>query len=232
MAAVQSCYVPWKGYFDIIHDVDIFIFHDCVQYTKQDWRNRNQIFLDGKKIWLTVPVKNHPVSAQVNQVEIDQGQLWAEKHYRLIEETYRTAPFFKEVMDLLDPVLGRKGSAKSTKLLSSMNQTLTRKIALYLGIKTEFINSAELNLRGRGTDRLIDILDKVDGKHYVTGSKAKEYIEPQKFVDNEIELVYKDYSNYPDYPQFSSTMSHQVSILDLLFQVGSKSADYIWGWRK
>lgn len=178
-----------------------------------------------------MPVKNHPVSARVHEVEIDQEQLWVEKHCRLIEEAYRTAPFFKEVMDLIDPVLGQNGSASSTKMLSSMNQDLTQKISFYLGITTKFINSVDLNLKGRGTDRLIDILQKVNGTSYLTGPKAKEYIEPQIFKANEIELVYKDYSNYPSYPQFSSTMSHQISILDLLFHVGPKAPNYIWGWR-
>ena len=39
-AIIQSNYLPWKGYFDIINEVDIFVFLEDVQYTTRDWRNR------------------------------------------------------------------------------------------------------------------------------------------------------------------------------------------------
>ena len=43
VAIVQSSYIPWKGYFDLINLTDEFILLDDVQYTKRDWRNRNRI---------------------------------------------------------------------------------------------------------------------------------------------------------------------------------------------
>jgi len=39
----QSNYISWKGYFDMIKSVDLFILYDDVQYTRRDWRNRNKI---------------------------------------------------------------------------------------------------------------------------------------------------------------------------------------------
>ena len=42
-AIVQSSYIPWKGYFDLINAVDAFTVYDDVQYTRRDWRNRNKI---------------------------------------------------------------------------------------------------------------------------------------------------------------------------------------------
>lgn len=231
VAAVQSCYVPWKGYFDIINQVDVFVFHDCVQYTKQDWRNRNQILVNGKKRWLTIPIQKHAVTARVNEVEVDQGQAWVRRHGSLLSQAYGQAPFFGEVMDLMGPFLGDQGSASSSKSLSVLNQAMTRCLASYLGIKTKLVDSSELDLRGKGTDRLLDILEKLGGNSYLTGPKAKEYIEPEKFKEKGIELAYKDYSGYPEYPQFSKKIDHHVSILDLLFHVGPKASDYIWGWR-
>ena len=56
VAVLQSNYIPWKGYFDIIHDVDLFIFHDDLQYTKNDWRNRNKIYTQNGLSWLSIPV--------------------------------------------------------------------------------------------------------------------------------------------------------------------------------
>ncbi len=43
VAVIQSNYVPWVGYFAIMAEVDLFVVYECVQYTKNDWRNRNQI---------------------------------------------------------------------------------------------------------------------------------------------------------------------------------------------
>ena len=56
IAILQSNYVPWKGYFDLIASVDEFIIYDDVQYTKNDWRNRNQIKTPTGRQWLTIPV--------------------------------------------------------------------------------------------------------------------------------------------------------------------------------
>ncbi|WKL03999.1 WbqC family protein [Paenibacillus amylolyticus] len=58
VAVLQSNYLPWKGYFDIINDVDTFIFYDDVQYTKNDWRNRNKVKSTTGAQWLTIPVNN------------------------------------------------------------------------------------------------------------------------------------------------------------------------------
>jgi hypothetical protein len=55
---LQSSYIPWRGYFDLIHDADVFVFYDDVQYTVNDWRNRNRIKTANGVVWLTIPVGN------------------------------------------------------------------------------------------------------------------------------------------------------------------------------
>lgn len=59
VGVIQSNYIPWKGYFDLIHDVDLFVFYDDVQYTKNDWRNRNLIKTPTGAKWLTIPVSSN-----------------------------------------------------------------------------------------------------------------------------------------------------------------------------
>ena len=49
VAILQSNYIPWKGYFDIINMVDEFILYDDMQYTRRDWRNRNKIVIIQKQ---------------------------------------------------------------------------------------------------------------------------------------------------------------------------------------
>src|SRR5687767_735619 len=92
VAVLQSNYIPWKGYFDIIHDVDVFIFHDDLQYTKQDWRNRNRIKTPKGAEWLTIPVGTSE-DRLICEVEIPESN-WAEKHWRMIQQNYSKAPYF------------------------------------------------------------------------------------------------------------------------------------------
>jgi hypothetical protein len=227
---IQSSYLPWKGTFDIIHDAELFIFHDCAQYTKQDWRNRNQIYVGGRKTWITVPVRKPGRTAKVSSVSVDGSRPWRERQWRLLESGYREAPYFRPVMDRLEPYLG-PGAPEATSL-SALNQALCQEVCAWLGVDTPLMDSAGLDLSGSKTDRLLEALAKVGATSYVSGPTARSYIEPEKFREAGIELLFKDYGGYPPYPQFSPAFDHQVSILDLLFQAEPRAPDLIWGWRK
>src|SRR4029079_10372519 len=92
VAVLQSNYLPWKGYFDIIHDADLFIFYDDVQYTKNDWRNRNRIKAPGGTAWLTVPV-GQALDRRICDVEIREHH-WQLKHWRTLQQCYGQSPHF------------------------------------------------------------------------------------------------------------------------------------------
>jgi hypothetical protein len=86
VAVIQSNYIPWKGYFDIIHDADLFIFYDDVQYTKNDWRNRNKIKTVNGIHWLTIPIGS-PARKLIYQVE-PANHHWQKKHWMTIQQSY------------------------------------------------------------------------------------------------------------------------------------------------
>ena len=100
VAILQSNYIPWKGYFDLIHDVDLFIFYDDVQYTHSDWRHRNKLMTKNGPQWLTIPA-GHDLKRLICEVEITD-QRWKQQHRSIIEQNYRNAPFFRESQPLLD----------------------------------------------------------------------------------------------------------------------------------
>ncbi|MFZ5632085.1 MAG: WbqC family protein [Bacillota bacterium] len=227
VAVIQSNYIPWKGYFDIIHDVDLFIFYDDVQFTTRDWRNRNKIKTPGGTFWLTIPV-GADVNRLICEVPITDFR-WAIKHWKTIEQFYSKASYFNKYKDFLTYVY----LEKKWSYLSEINQFIIKKISKdFLGIKTEFMDSRELCASGKKTDRLLDIVEKVGADTYISGPAAKNYIDEKKFEEAEIKLEYKDYSGYPEYPQFHPPFTHSVSILDLLFHVGPDAPYYIWGWRE
>ncbi|WP_411834136.1 WbqC family protein [Pseudoxanthomonas mexicana] len=226
VAVLQSSYIPWKGYFDIIHDVDTFIFYDDVQFTYQDWRSRNRIISNGKPVWLTVPTGGN-IKRLINEVRLASTD-WQRKHWATIRHAYTKSRYFRDYAEALENIyLGHEWAS-----LSELNQHVIRLIARdMLGITTEFRDSVEYGAVGSKQERLLDLLKKAGATHYLSGPSARAYIDPEHFAQAGIALEYKDYSGYPHYPQGSEVFEHAVSVLDLLFNVGSAAPRHIWGWR-
>lgn len=227
VAVLQSNYLPWKGYFDIIHDVDLFVFYDDVQYTKNDWRNRNKIKTANGPLWLTVPV-GQSLNRLTCEVTIDDTR-WAEKHFRTLCQYYGKAPYFARYLSFLEGVyLGQRWTT-----LVELNHYLIKTIAReFLGITTTFADSRDYPAQGSKLDRLLDLLRHFNTQYYLSGPAARGYIIPEKFANAGIELVFKDYSDYPEYPQFHPPFDHAVTILDLLFHAGPDAPRYIWECRE
>jgi len=223
VAILQSNYIPWKGYFDIIREVDEFIFFDDVQYTRRDWRNRNRIKTQHGPAWLTVPVisKNN-FNQKINETIID-GEVWKRKHWRSLELCYKKSEFYPEVSYILWSVY----HTESIDMLSKLNIRLIKLICGYIGIKTNFSNSSDFSLSEDKNDRLINLCLHTNSSIYISGPSARQYIDVDRFKDNQIELQWVEYGDYPEYPQRWGDFEHNVSILDLLFNCGKDSGQFI-----
>jgi hypothetical protein len=227
VAVLQSNYIPWKGYFDLIHDADLFIFYDDLQYTKNDWRNRNRIKSSKFTQWITIPVGSDK-HRLICEVEIRDAS-WQKKHWDTIKQFYGKRTHFARYRSFFEDVY----QGRRWKSLSELNQYLIRSISQdILQITTEFQDSREYDLSGRKLERLMELVTKAGADRYISGPAAKDYIDPEPFAEAEIELVWKDYSGYPEYSQQFPPFEHGVSILDLIFNVGPDAPWYIWGWRE
>lgn len=227
VAVLQSNYIPWKGYFDIVHDVDLFIFYDDVQYTKNDWRNRNRIKTAQGLHWLTIPVGARE-GRLIHEVE-PANQLWPRKHWLTIRQTYSKSPFFRHYQEFFEHVY----LEVEWPNLSQLNQLLIKTISSeFLGIRSEFDDSRAYSLSGSKADRLMDLLSQVGATRYISGPMASDYLAERRFAECGMELVYKDYAGYPEYPQSFPPFEHKVSIIDLLFQCGPDAPYFVWGWRE
>src|SRR5216683_727265 len=102
IAAVQSNYIPWRGYFDLISQVDEFILFDDAQYTRRDWRNRNKIKTPKGLIWLTIPVETKGKYSQKIKDTVVTDSKWARDHWRSIVHNYSKAPYFPEYRELFE----------------------------------------------------------------------------------------------------------------------------------
>lgn len=227
VAINQSNYIPWKGYFDLIHDVDLFVFYDDVQYTVRDWRNRNVIKTPNGLFWLSIPAGANR-NRLINEVAIVSHE-WQKAHWKTISQNYAKARYFGCYKDFFEETyLHRKWES-----LSELNQFLIAHIAIeYLQIRTKFANSTEFPRDGEKQAAILSLLELTDASSYVSGPAAKAYIEPEIFQKTGIGLIWKDYSGYPEYAQFHPPFRHDVSILDLLFHTGPDAPYYIWGWRE
>lgn len=223
VAIVQSNYIPWKGYIDLIASVDIFILYDDMQFTRRDWRNRNQIKTPQGVQWLTVPVlvkgKYHQ---KICKTEIESAD-WAATHWKALVQNYRRAPHFSEIASWLEPLY----LEQSFTHISQLNRHFIEAICNYLEIKTIITNSCDYTLLDGRSERLADLCVQAGGTEYISGPAAKDYIDEKVFSDLGIKLTWFDYAGYPPYSQLWGEFTHGVTILDLLFNCGKDSPRYM-----
>ncbi len=222
IAILQSNYIPWKGYFDIIAAVDEFVIFDDMQFTRRDWRNRNLIKTPQGTQWLTVPVKVKSKYHQlIKHTEID-GEGWIDDHLKGFVMNYKKAPFFDEVYSIIEPIYLKKHSN-----LSEMNIDFLRTICNYLNIKTQITYSWNYQLADEKTERLLGICLQAGGIEYISGAAAKDYLDEKVFAEKNVKVSYFEYTGYKEYSQLWGEFTHQVTILDLLFNCGPSAKSFM-----
>jgi len=224
VAIVQSCYIPWKGYFDLVRSVDEFILYDDRQFTRRDWRNRNRIKTPDGVRWLTVPVEVKGRYHQRIDETIVADPSWADRHWRTIAQAYSKAPCFADYAGGFEE-LYRQVAGESR--LSLINRRLIEGVCEVLGITTSLSWSTDYAAEGERTDRLVSLCVAAGADRYLSGPRARAYMEEEAFARAGIELVYADYDGYPAYEQLHPPFEHGVTILDLLFHVGAEAPRYM-----
>ena len=229
LVILQSNYIPWKGYFDILHDADMFLFYDEVQFTTRDWRNRNKVYSkQGLSKWLTVPCGNDR-DRRIDEVKINNDLPWNQDHWNAISNAYAKAPHFHEYKDFFQHVYFEM----KWEYLSHLNQFLIKHISKeFLGVKTEFASSTEYDSTGKSSDKILSLCKSVGCEEYISGPAAKSYMDEAAFSAEGINVAWKDYSGYPEYSQAREPFENAVSIVDLLMNTGKDAPYYIWGWRE
>lgn len=222
LALLQPSYLPWVGYFQQMDAVDHFIYYDDVQYTKNDWRNRNRIKTRDGAQWLTVPVKGS-TSLNINEVEIDHTKNWRNKHLQALRTNYAKAPFFSEVFEVFADSL-----AQTETHLSRLNVTLTEALCAYVGISKPRHLSSDLQLGGDKNERLIHVCAHFGADLYYSGKAAESYLDRSLFENKGIKVVFQHYEPTP-YHQFFGDFIPYLSAVDLFFHHGKESLKIIRG---
>ncbi len=223
LAVVQSSYIPWKGYFDLIGAADEFVLFDDAQYTRRDWRNRNRIKTRHGCLWLTIPVSaKGNYLAPIKDIETcDPG--WAERHWKTIRGAYSRAPYFS----LYEETFAGLYLGDQEVLLSHVNRKFVEAVCGALGIATKLSWSMDYRLVEGQTERLVQLCRDTNSDVYISGPTARCYIDAELFARAGIELVFFDYSGYREYQQLYPPFDHFVSIVDLLFHCGPDARRYL-----
>lgn len=220
---LQSNYIPWKGYFDIIAAVDVFVVFDDMQYTKRDWRNRNRIKMVRGSKWMSIPVEvKGKYFQKINETKVSKKG-WQQSHLGMLKHNYAKAQCFKEIFPFIEELY----LTCNYEYLTEINLHFIRGINFYLGITTPIKLSSEFQLHEEKTQRLVNICASLGAAQYFTGAAAKAYIDKERFTQGNIKVCYWDYSNYPEYEQLGSPFEHGVTIFDLLLCKGIETKNYM-----
>lgn len=222
IAILQSNYIPWKGYFDLINMVDEFVIYDDVQYTKNDWRNRNKIKTSQKVQWLTIPVRQESLDQKIKDTKITDKK-WNTKHWRTISQNYAKAKHFKEYKEIFEELYLNSNE----EYLSQINYKFITTINKILGISTKIKWSSEFELIDGQTQKLLAICKSCNADVYLSGPSAKNYFDEELAKKENIKVEWMEYSEYSEYNQLFPPFEHGVSVLDLIFNEGSNASKFM-----
>lgn len=222
IAILQSNYIPWKGYFDLINMVDEFIFYDEVQYTKNDWRNRNKIKTPQGIQWITIPIRQENLEQKIKDTKITDKK-WNIKHWRTISQNYAKTKYFKDYKDIFEELY----LDCNEEYLSQINYKFITTVNEILGIKTKLRRSSEFELVDGQTEKLIGICKQCNADIYISGPAAKNYFDEKLAKQENIKVEWMNYNGYKEYDQLFLPFEHGVSILDLIFNEGSNSTKFM-----
>ena len=223
IAILQSNYIPWKGYFDLINSVDEFVIYDDMQYTRRDWRNRNKIkSLHGIK-WLTIPVQVKGKYLQKINETLVSDNTWAISHWQSIKQSYSKSAYFKDY----DSTFEEFFLNCAEEHLSAINARLIRIINSILGITTIVSWSSDYELLDGRTEKLLGICQQAGAGVYLSGPAAKDYFDQSLAEKMGVRVEWMDYSGYPAYRQLYPPFEHGVTILDLIFNEGPNAKNFM-----
>jgi hypothetical protein len=168
IAIMQPYFFPYIGYFQLIKAVDYFVFYDDVCFINRGWINRNRVLVNKNPNFITIPLVGASQNRLINEIQIIQENKWQKKLLRTLSLNYAKAPYFNEVMLLVENVITR-----SNQSLAQFSANSVVEVAKYLSMNTTFFFSSELEFGKKTTDRADRLVE------IVNGFKANTYINPE-----------------------------------------------------
>lgn len=221
----QPSFFPWCGYMGLISIADIFVIYDDVQFERRSWQSRNRIISTDKEwMYINVPTLKASRDTLIKDIIIAQDEKWKKDILRKLECEYGRTSFYEETICGLREVI-----EKPYEKLVQLNVEVIKYFCELLKIDMPtFMYSSDIeDIKGAKTDRLINILEKIHAKVYVTATGAKGYIEPDKFRNRGIELFWYEFTPQ-EYKQNHTPFVPYMSVIDAIFNIGpDKTREYV-----
>lgn len=212
LAIMQPYFFPYIGYFQLINLVDKFVIYDDVNYINKGWINRNRILINQEPSLFTVPLKKISQNKNINELELQDFELWKSKFFKKLEMSYKKAPYFDMAYDVVNKSLNR-----NYKFINELNLNIILSICEYLQINTQFVSTSVdyQNSNLKAQERIIDICKQEKASNYFNPIGGVELYSAELFRKNGINLSFIK-SNEIVYNQFGSKFTPFLSIIDNL----------------
>lgn len=219
----QPDFVPYLGFFQRFLSADEFIVLDHVQFvnSSRGWTHRDKIKTASGEKWLTLSVKKAPRDTPINEIELSSSVDWATDNLNLLKQNYRGAPFFDEVFPSIVALY-----EQPPRLMVDFNLRSIELLMDLLDVRLPWVRSSSLQPEGSSNELLIDLLGKVGATHYLSGNGARDYMQPEKFAQAGIQVVWQQFT-HPVYSQQFGAFMPYLSSLDVLFNCGITASRHI-----
>ena len=215
-AVMQPTFLPWAGYFNLMSQVNHFIFLDDVQLEKQSWQTRNRLLMNGSPQWISLPIKHNKLSQSISETEfLDTGR-WCEKLAKGFKQNYGKHGHYTEVQNILDLLTFHRGEK-----LSDLNEKVIRYMAAKLEITAHLHRAGELGVVGVRSARLISLCEHVGAKEYLSPVGSAGYLFEDGFEENlKTRLRFQEYSPQKYNQKGSNEFVSHLSIVDVIANLG------------
>lgn len=209
LGIMQPYFLPYIGYFQLIKAVDKYVIYDDVNYIKKGWINRNNILCNGQAHLFSISLRGASQNKLINEIEISDD---FSKFRKMIELSYRKAPYFEEVFKLLNSIIDYPNKNLSLFLANSIKE-----ICKYLSIDTEIIFSSEIEKNNdlKGQEKILEICKILQAKTYTNAIGGQSLYDKDIFLKENIELYFLQ-SNLTVYKQNLDEFIPYLSILDVM----------------
>jgi len=220
----QPNFLPWTKLFDKVLASDVYVAYDSVQYTRSEFHSRQRVTGRDGPVWLSVPVLTRGRGRQpLYAVELVGDRTWRAAHLRLLTEHYRRAPYFREVMAVLESVY-----AADDRLLADFNLHVLQALLDYVRATVRVTRATWFDHGGDNTERIIELTRAVAGDVHLTSTYGtpRRYIDWARVAAAGITVESQQFSE-PRYRQQFEPFQPNLSVLDLLFAMGPATAELL-----
>jgi hypothetical protein len=216
-------FAPFPGFFSRIHQTDVFIVLDNVQFPRgTTWITRNRFKNDQGTLWMTVPVWKKGLGLQnIDDVRLCHDSQLQTKHLKSLKQAYVRSPYFSEHLSFLNYIF-----SDSVQRLIDFNMAVLRHLMLHLDVDTDVRLLSELNINAGGQTLLIEICRHFKASTYLAPGAARKYLNERVFENAGIDLVFHK-ARPCVYPQLWGDFLPDLSTFDLVFNCGPKARDIL-----